>query len=1396
MPAVVSQMVDDASSTRSCTRCHREKPLDAKNWKGKMGASGFSVTGACRACADKDKNKLREKRAADGGRDKENGSGKKKRGSGGEDAEVSEFIGMSPLEPDAFSKLLSEAGDIRLISAIVDASEMSVEDAKERSDLVAKLVIGLWVSSFRYFNPYKYSGEGGYVRRTYHCAQDEAHQAASQKNSERAKQRDKGKMNAFPCRSLLYIWASPDDPLIFVSLRHEICHIKYPTIDLPEDVKTYVEANPNMTVPQIWNEILKTHPTPSFNQKAVYNLHIKQHQSRWHKDEDEFKSAKLLIESFGLGSANELEAIKLPDSEDGCTAIAFALPTLARKWGASIREAGLDSTCTFPLYLFLSVLTAEVKTTHSGYECYALLGEVSGSGVPLGFLLIKTKNPDANAKEAYIRSLIRHLHQKYVREIQQCLSDKDITEINVFLAELPPSVKYQLCFWHCIRIVKGRLCVLARRPALYDADAAFREFDWIDRTFVPVAQMDPADRNPERLQVAQSAIPIFKIHFNGKPVASAPARPKVVIKVNGKSRSAGDTDLDRLLDSLDDDELNEFLDGIDFEDRDGIDRFDGPDSWFEPGETAFAEDKTYVFCPAPHRAQLLHMFIRHLCEHPLLPDRLGATRSSAQIRRDAVYEMYLFCHQRGLREVWGYMWSAWYCAEKWKLWARSSEPTRIGRWRTTMAVENFWRNLKHDTLHHLAHPRLDQLVYLIATQVLPRAEEKMQKFDPEYRLGRSHALTPLQTAIKTEFKRLAKRKIGTHEYTVDVSRWICNCGQQKYSAYLLCKHLVQALKDVDPNFFRQAIRRRVIPFYTHPSFRLKDGSYVLEAVLEESIANGDRLALTSTQTSAGTKRKAPVADSSPAPAPTTNSEEMADEQMVTEELLAAPSRSSSPIRPDESDDEEMDDIREWMEQRVAEGRAAIDKMEEQLRHGKKAKIWLRAQKNTNLGGDLVQMYRDVRSATETGHIRPTTNASKARNGGMTGRSGSRSQRFARNTLGLGGWAADQADVAKAQDLSDAVAESYDVSGRDCGEPRREQVQLQPYNPLLSRSLVTIRRIGTAAQSVEPLRPFAWPTSSSWGRRHIHSTVRRRMPWRQLRPAVADTVAGTVLPSVLANNASLLARGPPQAIDGNTRFGANGRSGKAAATNPSSVQWNSGRTIPYDCRHAASVVVDETGCEMDEEAHRHMVVSFRGQSVASLDNDAPCRVALHVPNLTRPLSEAESGYEEEPGFVATDWHIAPQLVMLVRRSLPAAGDPVVMPSYPLTPVQDYDAVAVAASTTSRLLVIRFPSLQRQPGTLSAPRTFVYPPPGHDDIGCGCLFRGLEGFPSPWSPFAVLDCGARGRASTEEEESTIVVARNTLIYGSMFGQMARLYTPLAYITIHTRPPALPSTSPPSS
>ncbi|KAF6747417.1 hypothetical protein DFP72DRAFT_821714, partial [Ephemerocybe angulata] len=130
-----------------------------------------------------------------------------------------------------------------------------------------------------------------------------------------------------------------------------------------------------------------------------------------------------------------------------------------------------------------------------------------------------------------------------------------------------------------------------------------------------------------------------------------------------------------------------------------------------------------MFCPAVHRPAILHLITRHFVQHPIFPQRQGQEWDADTIRYESVFEMYTFCYQRGLREVWGYMWANWYCPKMWRLWARSASQY-LSRLRTTMGVENFWRQLKHRFLHDYPRPRLDQLIWILVHNVTPKYLER------------------------------------------------------------------------------------------------------------------------------------------------------------------------------------------------------------------------------------------------------------------------------------------------------------------------------------------------------------------------------------------------------------------------------------------------------------------------------------------------------------------------------------------------------------------------------------------------------------------------------------------------------------------------------------------------
>lgn len=200
-----------------------------------------------------------------------------------------------------------------------------------------------------------------------------------------------------------------------------------------------------------------------------------------------------------------------------------------------------------------------------------------------------------------------------------------------------------------------------------------------------------------------------------------------------------------------------------------FDEDDAPEWLLEAGETK-SKDPSYQFCPAPHRGAVLRLFIQHFFLHPVFPTRLGVSVSASEIRKAAVKEMYMHCKRNGLTEVWGYVWTQWYSPTRWTLWARSTSKY-LSRLRTTMTVENHWGQMKHDYLHFLHRPRLDQVIYLISTALIPDFMTHAHRLEDAYRLGRARKLTAFQKRFKKAWKTERKAAVSGRVYQTDVALW-------------------------------------------------------------------------------------------------------------------------------------------------------------------------------------------------------------------------------------------------------------------------------------------------------------------------------------------------------------------------------------------------------------------------------------------------------------------------------------------------------------------------------------------------------------------------------------------------------------------------------------------------
>ncbi|KAF8325321.1 uncharacterized protein EI90DRAFT_3072993 [Cantharellus anzutake] len=255
------------------------------------------------------------------------------------------------------------------------------------------------------------------------------------------------------------------------------------------------------------------------------------------------------------------------------------------------------------------------------------------------------------------------------------------------------------------------------------------------------------------------------------------------------------------------DESNEFNGDAEESEHD-----DAPSYQLDVGEKRMM-DPNYVFCPEAHRRQILRLFIHHLCRHPFFPMTSGSFQTKEEIQRASVYQMYTFCRERGLAEVWAYLWNSWYSC--WDLWARSSSGTHLSRVRTTMITENHWKRLKHGYLRFKTRSPLDQTVFIITYSTINSYIYSSNVLEPDYRIGRSRALTSWQRAFKTAWNDLSKKQLSSRDYHTDVLSWTCRCGTQDTHTFHLCKHLVHYSKKPPMAFWEEIHRRRTMPLYRH-----------------------------------------------------------------------------------------------------------------------------------------------------------------------------------------------------------------------------------------------------------------------------------------------------------------------------------------------------------------------------------------------------------------------------------------------------------------------------------------------------------------------------------------------------------------------------------------------------
>jgi hypothetical protein len=469
--------------------------------------------------------------------------------------------------------------------------------------------------------------------------------------------------------------------------------------------------------------------------------------------------------------------------------------------------------------LVIRLTIALGKTNAAAYELYAAVGEANGCSLPLAFIFTQTTaEAEPNAKDRLLVQVLEWIKMR-CPNIMFTLSDKDTSEINACRTVLTDA-KHQLCYWHAIRYLEQRLAN-DKVPKPYDGRKAHKLFDFIDPTWAPGVNADEAVHNSiSGSQTCRAPLMILKLQEQRVPIWPNPPKPKIT--------------------------------------------------------------GTSTFCAKEHRSAIVELFRTHLHQHPSIPiNNKGTHETSAKIYCNAVKEMYSFCFEHELPQVWAYLWNRWYCNEKWPLWARSANAA-IPRIKTTMIVESLWRVIKHQDLRLFSKPRLDLVAYILINNVIPRATLRLREIKGQRRIGRQNILLDWQSAFRTywiDFSRpdeirhvakelkIRKSSIGNlkgreeqlalleeeksreaGQYYTDVKKWTCSCQSFLISRFLLCKHLVRETHKIlgcslnfNHTFFANLKRHHYSPFYHIPGIHTTNLNTVLvtdttpETILQQKL---------------------------------------------------------------------------------------------------------------------------------------------------------------------------------------------------------------------------------------------------------------------------------------------------------------------------------------------------------------------------------------------------------------------------------------------------------------------------------------------------------------------------------------------------------------------------------
>ncbi|KAJ3779890.1 hypothetical protein GGU10DRAFT_421211 [Lentinula aff. detonsa] len=202
------------------------------------------------------------------------------------------------------------------------------------------------------------------------------------------------------------------------------------------------------------------------------------------------------------------------------------------------------------------------------------------------------------------------------------------------LGQVWPSARAQICWWHQRKAIKERITKAKLSATPYDAKRGHAEFSFIDGNFYPPGRADPGEREGGREGRGRDTTMDEPIPTPTKPDPNAilfmlpPSQvPLPTFPPNTKASScAGFIKIPPQKPSPEvDEEINSSI---------------------------------RRFCPIELREHVLSRIESHRHAHPFIPGFAAPTEEG--IYYWAVKQMYSFCKEHDLPELWAYLWENWY----------------------------------------------------------------------------------------------------------------------------------------------------------------------------------------------------------------------------------------------------------------------------------------------------------------------------------------------------------------------------------------------------------------------------------------------------------------------------------------------------------------------------------------------------------------------------------------------------------------------------------------------------------------------------------------------------------------------------------------------------------------